>query len=96
MPKAKKATTPPVKATKASKKDKTGPKRSLSAYMFFSQENREKVKRDNPSATFGELGKLLGEMWKGLSDTQKKPYNDKAAADKQRYELQKAQLKPKK
>ena len=41
------------KATKA-KKDPNAPKRGLSAYMFFSQDAREKVKTENPSASFGE------------------------------------------
>lgn len=38
---------------KRTKKDKTGPKRGLSAYMFFSQEMRPKVKEENPDASFG-------------------------------------------
>lgn len=36
-----------------SKKDPNAPKRGLSAYMFFSQENRAQVKEENPEATFG-------------------------------------------
>ena len=38
----------------------------------------------------GEVGKLLGEKWKGLSDKEKKPYEDKAKNDKERYEREKA------
>lgn len=30
------------------------------------------VKEENPDATFGEMGKLLGAKWKGLDDTAKK------------------------
>lgn len=33
---------------------------------------------------------MLGEKWKGLSDKQKGPYEAKAAADKKRYEEEKA------
>ncbi|PVU95523.1 hypothetical protein BB561_001772 [Smittium simulii] len=72
------------------KKDENAPKRGLSAYMFFSQEYREKVKKENPDATFGQLGKILGEMWKTMTDEQKKPYALKAEKDKQRYETEKA------
>ncbi|KAI9486595.1 MAG: high mobility group box domain-containing protein [Benjaminiella poitrasii] len=75
------------------KKDPSAPKRGLSAYMFFSQENRAKVKEENPEATFGQLGKLLGEKWKSMSDDEKKPYVEKAEKDKQRYENEKANLK---
>jgi hypothetical protein len=64
------------KAEKASrgkaKKDPKAPKRALSAYMFFSQDWRERVKAENPDAGFGEIGKLLGARWKELSDDEKK------------------------
>lgn len=38
----------------------------------------------------GEVGKILGEKWGQLSEKQKAPYEAKAAADKKRYEDQKA------
>jgi hypothetical protein len=62
---------PAPKATRA-KKDPKAPKRPLSAYMFFSQDWRERVKTENPNASFGEIGKLLGAKWKELSDEEKK------------------------
>jgi hypothetical protein len=37
----------------------------------------------------GEVGKLLGEKWKELTDKDKKPYEDKAKVDKERYEAEK-------
>ena len=37
-------------------------------------EKRPEVKAKNPSATFGELGKILGAQWKALSDAQKASY----------------------
>lgn len=39
-------------------------------------------------ARFAELSKRLGEKWKGMTDEEKKPYQDQAAADKVRYEQQ--------
>jgi hypothetical protein len=41
------------------KKDKNAPKRALSAYMFFSQDWRERIKAENPDAGFGECTTLL-------------------------------------
>lgn len=35
------------------KKDPNAPKRALSAYMFFSQDWRERIKTENPDAGFG-------------------------------------------
>ncbi|KAF8235869.1 hypothetical protein L208DRAFT_1254726 [Tricholoma matsutake] len=73
-----------------SKKDPKAPKRALSAYMFFSQDWRERIKTENPDAGFGEVGKLLGAKWKELDDEEKKPYVEQAAQDKARAEEEKA------
>lgn len=41
------------------KKDPKAPKRALSAYMFFSQDWRERIKAENPDAGFGEFARLV-------------------------------------
>ena len=38
----------------------------------------------------GQVGKVLGERWKALSPTERQPYEDKAKADKERYDAEKA------
>ncbi|KAL4897112.1 high mobility group box domain-containing protein [Aspergillus ambiguus] len=88
MPKEK--TTRKAKPVARRKKDPNAPKRGLSAYMFFANENREKIREDNPGIAFGQVGKMLGEKWKALSDEDRRPYEEKAAADKKRYEDEKA------
>ncbi|OMP82707.1 Non-histone chromosomal protein 6, partial [Diplodia seriata] len=70
--------------------DPNAPKRGLSAYMFFANDMRDKVREENPGIKFGEVGKILGEKWKALSDKQRAPYEAKAANDKKRYEDEKA------
>lgn len=62
------------KAAKPAKKEKdpNAPKRPLSAYMYFSSDMRNSVKDQNPDATFGELGKILGAKWKEMDDDEKK------------------------
>lgn len=77
------------KRTTRKKKDPNAPKRSLSAYMFFANENRDIVKAENPDITFGQVGKVLGEKWKALTEEDKLPYEAKAKADKKRYESEK-------
>ncbi|WFC97931.1 Non-histone chromosomal protein 6 [Malassezia yamatoensis] len=90
MPKeAKQKVTTTTRKTK-SKKDPAAPKRPLSAYMFFSQDWRERVKTENPDAGFGDVGRLLGTKWKEMSDDEKKPYVDMASRDKERAEAEKA------
>lgn len=90
--KAKKAQ---LKAEKAAK-----PKRATSAYNFFCAAVRPEVTASNPSATFGEISKITGAMWQGMKKKQKKEYQVKADADKERYleEMAQWQLtrKPKK
>ncbi|KAJ5132799.1 non-histone chromosomal protein 6 [Penicillium atrosanguineum] len=91
MPKEK--TTPTTrKGTKVQrrKKDPNAPKRGLSAYMFFANDNRDKVREENPGITFGQVGKSLGDKWKALTESERKPYDEKAAIDKKRYEEEKA------
>ncbi|EFP78745.1 Non-histone chromosomal protein 6 [Puccinia graminis f. sp. tritici] len=82
----------PVKTKRVKKeKDPNAPKRPLSAYMYFSQDWRERIKTENPDVSFGEIGRLLGLKWKGLSEEEKKPYEDMASRDKKRHEAEKAE-----
>merc|ERR1711879_167123 len=67
------------------KKDPNAPKKALSAYMFFAQANRDKVKKEHPDATFGELGKYLGKLWSKASKSDKAKYEAKASKDMERY-----------
>ena len=46
------------RAPRKAKKDPKAPKRALSAYMFFSQDWRERIKEENPDASFGECFSL--------------------------------------
>ncbi|KAM0446715.1 hypothetical protein ACHAPV_003814 [Trichoderma viride] len=89
MPKAASGKRGAKDTKKRAKKDPNAPKRGLSAYMFFANEQRENVREENPGISFGQVGKLLGERWKALNDKQRAPYEAKAAADKKRYEDEK-------
>ena|SRR2546423_15661348 len=42
------------------------------------------------SPHLGQVGKVLGDRWKALSEKQRLPYEQKAQADKKRYEDEKA------
>jgi len=92
MPKEKTTSTRKSKArgVEKKKKDPNAPKRGLSAYMFFANEQRDVVREENPGISFGQVGKLLGERWKALSESERRPYEEKAQADKKRYEDEKA------
>ncbi|KAL1338080.1 hypothetical protein AAHE18_10G185100 [Arachis hypogaea] len=67
------------------KKDPNAPKRAMSGFMFFSQMERENLKKSNPGISFTDVGRVLGEKWKKMSAEEKEPYEAKARADKKRY-----------
>ncbi|KIV94927.1 non-histone chromosomal protein 6, variant 3 [Exophiala mesophila] len=91
MPKAAaKASKSKGRGAEKKKKDPNAPKRGLSAYMFFANDQRENVREENPGISFGQVGKVLGDRWKALSEKQREPYEKKAANDKKRYEDEKA------
>ena len=74
--------------------------------MFFANDQRETVREENPGISFGkqqlqlksfssnipagQVGKVLGDKWKALSEKGREPYEKKAAIDKKRYEDEKA------
>jgi structure-specific recognition protein 1 len=56
---------------KKAKKDPNAPKRGLTSFLYFSQENRAKVNAENPGMAIGDVAKILGAKWKELSDAEK-------------------------
>ena len=40
----------------------------MSAYFIFLNENREKIKSENPGISITEISKRGGELWRELSD----------------------------
>ena len=81
---------------KKAKKDKDAPKRAISAFFFYNQERREKLKKEQPNLDNKEIIKTMSAEWNALSDEKKKPYVEKAEADKKRYETERKPMMPKK
>ncbi|KAG2710268.1 hypothetical protein I3760_04G019000 [Carya illinoinensis] len=70
------------------KKDPNAPKRAMTGFMFFSQMERENVKKSNPGIQFTEVGRVLGDKWKKMTAEEKEPYEAKALQDKKRYQVE--------
>merc|ERR1712222_241424 len=86
MGKAREATTKKKRSkTKKAKGGKNGPKKPLSAYMFFAMETRAEVIEEFPSANFGEVAQILGEWWQDCSASEKRKYQRMHEKDKVRY-----------
>ena len=49
-------------------------KRKPNAYINFVKKHRPEVIKDFPDLSFTEIGSKLGEMWRALSDEEKKKY----------------------
>jgi hypothetical protein len=70
---------------KAKKEKKPGPKRPSNAYLIFVNAKRAEVIAHNPTWPITEVVRHLGAVWKGMSDNDKKVYNELANRDKIRY-----------
>lgn len=66
-------------------KDPNAPKRSLSAFFWFSNDERPKVKQSMPDSTVGDIAKELGRRWNEVSPETRSKYEALAAKDKARY-----------
>lgn len=75
------------KKGKKAKKDPNAPKRALSAFFWFCNDERNKVKATLPAgAGVGEVSKECAARWNNLSQSAKAKYEALAAKDKARYE----------
>lgn len=54
--------------------NKTKTKRPPTAYLSFCSKMRPILRQENPSLTFGEMGKILGERWQVLTEEQRQQY----------------------
>jgi len=73
------------KKFKKAPKDKNAPKKALSAFFIYSGSVRQEVQAEVGGKNLGAVGKRLGEMWRGLTDEDKKPYQEQAVEAKKEY-----------
>lgn len=66
------------------------PKKAQVAYIFFSMEASKEVRKTLTS--MGDVSKKIGELWKALSDEDKKPYQEMAEKDVLRYQREKKEF----
>ena len=77
-------------------KDPNAPKKPLSAYFLFSQEERLKVKAENPDYSITEVAKELGKRWATLNPDIKNSYEQRYQDARRVYEQELNNYKPKK
>jgi len=77
-------------------KDPNAPKRALSAFFWFCNDERPKVKETMTDNSVTKVAKELGRRWNDMSDEVKAKYVALAAKDKARYEKEANAYKSKK
>lgn len=61
----------PKPQKKKKKKDPNEPTKPVSAYALFFRDTQAAIKGQNPTATFGDVSKIVASMWDGLGEEQK-------------------------
>ena len=82
-------------------KKQNKPKKSKSAYLYFCEEERSRIKQAQPELTSTQITVLLGQHWKALKSdssraSQLSSYEKKASADNERYLKEKGDSNPQK
>ncbi|MDX2393582.1 HMG-box domain-containing protein [Streptomyces sp. DK15] len=77
-------TTAPLKRMKAKKRDPHAPKKPKSPYLLFTMAKRPNLPPD-VLASVSASAKVLGELWKGLPQSEKAVYEEAALQDRERY-----------
>uniref|UniRef100_A0A7S1GNE0 HMG box domain-containing protein n=1 Tax=Cyclophora tenuis TaxID=216820 RepID=A0A7S1GNE0_CYCTE len=75
---------------KRKRKTTTLPKRPLSAYNFFVQKERARLAKENEEQgekriSFEDLGKMIGNKWRNLPESERLHFQKLAEADMERY-----------
>ena len=78
------ATTLKGKSLKKKVKDPNAPKRSLSAFFFFGNDQRAKIKEENPEFGVTDIAKEIGKRWADIDPNLKTKYEKLAEDDKAR------------
>ena len=57
--------------------DPTRPKQPMSAFLEYSRDRRASVVSENPSLTFSQLSRRMGDLWRAEPDHVKAPYQER-------------------
>ena len=71
------------------KPEKEGVKRPLSAYVLYSNDRREQLKKENPKLAGGEVMKKIADDWNKLDEKTKQKYTKMQESLKAKYEVDK-------
>ncbi len=61
------------------------PKKPVSSFMHFMRSKRAQIIRENPDVPANAISKIAGQIWRSMSNAEKKFYDDMTRVDKERY-----------
>jgi hypothetical protein len=61
------------------------PKRTMSSYIFFTDDKRAAVTKKNKDAKMTDISNLMGAMWRSTNEAGRAKYTRQAEDDKARY-----------
>jgi hypothetical protein len=59
----------------------------MSAFLFYSIGKRQQIKLDNHDMKNTEISRVLGEMWRSLTDDERRPFVDKEKEEREKYKI---------
>nr|XP_022297936.1 HMG box-containing protein 1-like [Crassostrea virginica] len=76
----------PIKKRLTKEEEGRRPKRPMNAFLLFAQRNRLTLTQDYPGKDNRAISVILGDMWKGMTDSEKQVYEEEARvlAEKQK------------
>ncbi|OAD76809.1 hypothetical protein PHYBLDRAFT_93327, partial [Phycomyces blakesleeanus NRRL 1555(-)] len=63
----------------------TAPKHPMSGFLFFAGSVRQEIALQRPSASVGDVSKIIAGKWRELTDAERNPWCLRATEDKGRY-----------
>lgn len=70
---------------KKKKKKSNRPKRPMSSFFFFANERRQNLRDKNPELKVTDVTKTLADMWKKMSEEEKRQYYEMGEREKERF-----------
>ena len=57
----------------------------MSAYLFYSVDKRHELRKQNPDTKNTEISRILGQMWRSLTDEERRPFIEKEKEEREKY-----------
>lgn len=73
--------------------DQGAPKKPRTAFILYSTEAREQLKKSEPDLKQTDILKRIGQLWAELEEDKKQEWTEKSEADRKRYEKEMAEFK---